>query len=141
MVASGSGATGWSTWCNSEADESFAAGCSSGEPSAPSDVSDGLAGSSDELLQGKGDVDSFSGEVAASLGKAGDPSAAGKCSIMSLVSLGKSGDLSSAGSSFDELMEVPGKADLEFLRPSVEFFLSTLLLSFMKAGFVVLGDQ
>ena len=62
MVASGSGATGWSTWCNSEADESFAVGCSSGEPSAPSDVSDGLAGSSDELLQGKGDVDSFSGE-------------------------------------------------------------------------------
>ena len=28
-----------------------------------------------------------------------------------------------------------------FLRPSVEFFSSTLLLSFMKAGFVVLGDQ
>ena len=36
---------------------------------------------------------------------------------------------------------VPGKADLVFLRPLVEFFLSTLLLSFMKAGFVVLGDQ
>ena len=60
---------------------------------------------------------------------------------MSPVSLGKSGNLSSAGSSSGELMEVTGKADLALLRPSVEFFLSTLLLGFMKAGFVVLGDQ
>ena len=88
-----------------------------------------------------GDAHSFSGEVAASLGKAGDPSAAGNSAIVSPVSLGKSGDLSSAGSSSGELMEVPGKADLEFLRPLVELFLSTLLLSFMKAGFVVRGEQ
>ena len=88
-----------------------------------------------------GDAGSFPGEVAASLGKAGDPSVAGNCAIVSPVSLGKSGDFFSAGPSSGELMEVPGKADLVFLRPSVEFFLSTLLLSFMKAGFVVLGDQ
>ena len=88
-----------------------------------------------------GDADSLSGEVAASLGKAGDPSAAGNSAIVSPVSLGKSGDLSSVGPSFSELLEVLGKADLEFLRPSGEFFLSTLLLSFMKARFVVLGDQ
>ena len=36
---------------------------------------------------------------------------------------------------------VPGKADLVFLRPLVEYFLSTLFLSFLKAGLVVLGDQ
>ena len=36
---------------------------------------------------------------------------------------------------------VPGKADLVFSRPLVEYFLSTLFLSFLKAGLVVLGDQ
>ena len=36
---------------------------------------------------------------------------------------------------------VPGKANLVFLRPLVEYFLSTLFLSFLKAGLVVLGDQ
>ena len=50
LVASGSGATDWSTGCIAEADEPFAAGCSSGEPSVPSDVSGVLAGSSVELL-------------------------------------------------------------------------------------------
>ena len=50
LVASGSGATDWSTGCIAEADEPFAAGCSSGEPSAPSDVSGVLVGSSVELL-------------------------------------------------------------------------------------------
>ena len=141
MVGPGFGVTAWSTGCFVEADESFAAGCSSGEPSSPLDEIDGLAGSSDELLLGKSDADSCSGEVAASLGKAGDPSAAGKSSIVSPVFLGKSGDLPSADTSSGELMVVSGKVDLVFLRPSVEFFLSTLLLSFMKAGFVVRGEQ
>ena len=35
----------------------------------------------------------------------------------------------------------PSKADLVFPRPLVEYFLSTLFLSFLKAGLVVLGDQ
>ena len=108
LVASGSGVTDWSAGCIAEADEPFATGCSSGEPSASSDVFEGLAGSSDELLQGMGDANSFSGEVAASLGKAGDPSTAGDSAIVSPVSLGKSSDLSSAGSSSGELLEVPG---------------------------------
>ena len=145
MVGPEFGDTAWSTGCLVEADESFVAGSSSGEPSAPSDETDGLVGSSDELLLGKADgpcdAGSCSGEVAASLGKAGDPSAVGISPIESPVSLGKSGDLSSAGTSSGELMVVPGKADLVFLRSSVEFFLSTLLLSLMKVGFMVLGDQ
>ena len=122
MVGPGSGVTAWSTECFVEADESFATGCSSGEPPMPVDETDGLAGSSDELFLGKGDADSCSDEAAASLGKAGDPSAAGNSSIVSPVSLGKSGDLSSAGTSSGELMVVPGKSDLVFLRPSVELF-------------------
>ena len=68
LVASGSGVTDWSAGCIAEADEPFATGCSSGEPSASSDVFEGLAGSSDELLQGMGDAESFFGEVTASLG-------------------------------------------------------------------------
>ena len=141
LVVSGSGDMDWSTGCIAEVDEPSVAGCSSGEPSAPSDLSGVLAGSSDEPLQGMGDADSLSGEVAASLGKAGDPSVAGNSAIVLPVSLGKSGDFFSAGPSSSELMEVLGKANLEFLRPSIELFLSTLLLSFMKAGFVVLGEQ
>ena len=78
MVGLGSGDTAWSTGCLVEVDESFVAGCSYGEPSVTSDETDGLAGSSDELLLGKGDADSCSGEVVASLGMAGDPSAVGK---------------------------------------------------------------
>ena len=88
-----------------------------------------------------GDADCLSGEVAAFLGKAGDSSVAGNSAMVSPVSLGRSGDFFSAGPSSGELMEVPGKVDLKFLRPSVELFLSTLLLSFMKAGYVVLGEQ
>ena len=50
LVVSGSGDTKWCTGCIAEADEPSVAGGSSGEPSAPSDVSGVLAGSSDELL-------------------------------------------------------------------------------------------
>ena len=149
MVGPGSGDTAWSTGFSEEADETSAAGSSSGEPSAPSGETDSpsLASSSDELLSHLGkadgpcDASTCSVEVVASLGKAGDPSAAGISSIESPISLGKSGDLSSAGTSSGELMVVSGKADLVFSRPLVEYFLSTLLLSFLKARLVVLGDQ
>ena len=137
----GSGDTDWSPGLIDEDEELSVNGCCSGELPASSDLPGDPAGSSDEPLQGVGDAVSFPGEVAASLGKAGDPSVAGKCAIGSPVSLGMSGDLFSAGPSSGELMEVPGKADLKFLGLSVELFLSTLLLSFMKAGFVVRGEQ
>ena len=50
LVVSGSGDTDWSTGCIAEADEPSVAGCSSGEPSASSDLSGVLVGSSDEPL-------------------------------------------------------------------------------------------
>ena len=114
LVVAGSGDTDWSTGCIGEADETSAADCSSGEPPAPSVVPGSLAGSSGEPLQGMGDADCLSGEVAAFLGKAGDSSVARSSAMVSPVSLGRSGDFFSAGPSSGELMEVPGKVDLSF---------------------------
>ena len=105
MAGLGSGDTAWSTGFLVEADVTFIAGNSSGEPSSPSGETDGLTGSSDELLSHLGKADdpcnagTSSVELVASLGKAGDPSSAGISSVESPVSLGKSDDLSSAGTS------------------------------------------
>ena len=132
-----------------EAEDHFVVGCSSSEPSSLSGEADGssLAGSSDKLLSHLGkadgpcDVGTSSVELAASLGKSDDPSSAGISSIESPFSLGKSDELSSVSTSSGELLVFPGKAELVFPRPLVEYFLSILFLSFLKAGLMVLGDQ